>query len=260
MSHVLLVEDNPDILANMSEALEMNGYQVDRVGDGQQAIEFLNATQPLPDLIVSDISMPHVNGYELLATCQRNPDWNGISFIFLTALGQRQDILAGKKLGADDYLVKPFRPDDLIVAIENKLRRVEQIKASAESKLDKSRRELLTLISHELRTPLSAIYGGAELLADSLSNVPDSMSHRMLGLVQSGAKRMRRLVDQIVLMTQLDSKNLAQSLEKASRPYDMKDMIERAYSLLEEEWQPDMPPVTFNFHMSDKPIMVIGHP
>src|SRR6185295_15856441 len=98
MSHVLLVEDNPDILANMTDALEINGYQVDCVGDGQQAIEFLNTAQNLPDIIVSDISMPHVNGYELLATCQRHAEWSGISFIFLTALGQRQDILAGKKL------------------------------------------------------------------------------------------------------------------------------------------------------------------
>src|SRR5690242_3721375 len=111
MTHVLLVEDNIDILANMSDALELNGYQVTGVEDGQQALEFLSAVPRLPDLIVSDISMPHVNGYELLANCQQNPEWNGISFIFLTALGQRQDILAGKKLGADDYLVKPFRPD-----------------------------------------------------------------------------------------------------------------------------------------------------
>jgi signal transduction histidine kinase len=260
MAHVLLVEDNLDILANMSDALELNGYQVARVEDGQQALEYLNNAQPLPDLIVSDISMPHVNGYELLAKCQRNPDWNGIAFIFLTALGQRQDILAGKKLGADDYLVKPFRPDELMVAIENKLRRTEQIKATAESKLDQSRRELLSIISHELRTPLSAIYGGTELLADSLSNVPDSMSSRMLNLVQSGAKRMRRFIEQITLMMQLDSKSLAQSLEKASRAYDMKIITERAYSLLEEEWKPDMPEVTFNFYLPDNPVMVMGHP
>ncbi|MBA3874500.1 MAG: response regulator [Anaerolineae bacterium] len=260
MVHVLLVEDNPDILANISMALEMNGYAVNQAANGQQALDFLNANPTAPDIIVSDISMPYINGYELLAACQQHIEWSGIPFIFLTALGDRKDILAGKKLGADDYLVKPFRPDELVVAIENKLRRIDQIKANAESKLDQNRRELLTLISHELRTPLTAIYGGTEMLADSLINVPDSMSQRMLSLVQSGAKRMRRLVDQIVLMTQLDSKSLGQSLANNTHQYDMKFIIERAYTLLEEEWQPDMPAATFNFNLSDEPVMVIGNP
>lgn len=260
MTQVLLVEDNPDLLASISLELEMNGFEVDQAGDGQQALDFLRSTIKLPDIIVSDIAMPNVNGYELLTTCQRNEQWSGIPFIFLTALGERKDILVGKKLGADDYLVKPFRPDELIVAVKNKLKRVEQLTASAERKLDKTRRDLLTLISHELRTPLSAIYGGTELLADSLANVPDPMSRRMLDLVQSGAKRMRRLVDQIILLTQLDSGSLGQSLEKTASNYDMKMMIDRAYMLLEEEWKPEAPPVKFNFYLPPDPILVRGNP
>ncbi len=260
MTYVLLVEDNADVLASVSLELAMQGYEVDQATNGHEALAILAATDRLPDIIVSDITMPHVNGYELLATCQGDANLRAIPFIFLTALGDRKDILVGKKLGADDYLVKPFRGDELIVAIENKLKRVAQIKAEVEHKLDSTRRELLTIISHELRTPLSAIYGGAELLADSLANVPDPMSHRMLELVQSGAKRMRRLVEQIVLLTQLDIGSLGQSLEKSARAYDMKIIIERAYKQLEEEWNPDMPAVTFNFHFPTDPIMAYGNP
>lgn len=259
MPHVLIVEDSVVLLENISATLEMNGYQVSFAEDGQQAIDFLNTTASLPDIIVSDINMPNINGYELLTTCQRHEEWSGISFIFLTALGAHTDVIAGKKLGVDDYLVKPFRLEELLIAIENKLHRAKQFKASAERKLDQDRRELLTVISHELRTPLSAIYGGTELLADSLANVPDSMASRMLNLVQSGAKRMRRLVDEIVMLMQLDSKNLAQALEKSSRPYNMKPIIERAYMLLEEEWQPDIPCVNFNFYMPEQPVMVNGN-
>ncbi len=168
MTRVLLVEDTPDLLASVSLELEMNGYDVDQASDGQRALDILDKADTLPDIIVSDIDMPNMNGYELLTTCQQHHEWKGIPFIFLTALGERNDILTGKKLGVDDYLVKPFRSDELMIAINNKLQRVEQIKATAEHRLDKTRRELLTLISHELRTPLSAIYGGTELLVDSL--------------------------------------------------------------------------------------------
>jgi len=260
MTRVLLVEDTPDVLSSVSLELEMNGYEVDQAADGQLALDLLDNMATLPDIIVSDIAMPNVNGYELLATCQHHEEWRAIPFIFLTALGERKDILAGKKLGVDDYLVKPFRGDELIVAINNKLRRVEQIRETAEHRLDKTRRELLTLISHELRTPLSAIYGGTELLADSLANVPDPMSRRMLDLVQSGAKRMRRLVEQIVLMTQIDSGSLAQSLEKYPGKYDIKQMIDRAYRTLEEEWKPDVPSIKFNFDLPPGAMMVSGNP
>lgn len=260
MTQVLLVEDNPDLLSSIRLELEMNSYEVNSATDGQEALDLLaESTAQLPDIIVSDIAMPNISGYELLMTCQRNDKWSGIPFIFLTALGERREILAGKKLGADDYLVKPFRPDELIVAIQNKLRRIDQLKASAERQLDSTRRELLTLISHELRTPLSAIYGGTELLSDSLANVPDPMSRRMLELVQSGAKRMRRLVDQIILLTQLESGSLASSLEKLPVDADMKVMIDRAYMLLEEEWRPDIPPVKFNFYLPDEPVIVSGN-
>jgi signal transduction histidine kinase len=259
MSCVLLVEDNINISENISLELSMNGYEVSQAVNGQEALDILSSMSTLPDIIVSDINMPCINGYELLANCQRNPNWSGIPFIFLTALADRKDIMTGKKLGVDDYLVKPFRGDELIVAIENKLKRVEQLKVEAERKLDGTRRELLTIIAHELRTPLSAIYGGAELLADSLADIPDSMSKRMLNLVQSGAKRMRRLVDQIVFLTQLDTGSLAQSLQNNVRSYDMRIMVERAYKLLEEEWLPDAPPVVFDFHLPADPVMVTGN-
>ena len=260
MTHVLFVEDTLEILTNIGFNLEMDGYQMSLAENGQKAIDFLKSTTSLPDIIVSDIMMPLVNGYELLTACQQNPEWSNIPFIFLTALGARDDVMTGKKMGVDDYLVKPFLTEELIVAIENKLRRVRQIQAHAEDRLDQTRRELLTIISHELRTPLSAIYGGAELLADSLEVIPDSMSHRMLSLVQSGAKRMRRLVDQIVMMTQLDSKSLAQSLERGNYKYDMQGIIESAYKLLEEEWQPDMPDVAFNFNLPTEPVTISGNP
>ncbi|MBI1278827.1 MAG: response regulator [Anaerolineaceae bacterium] len=260
MTRVLLVEDTFDLLANVSQELELNGYEVEQAANGRMALDLLEKAETLPDIIVSDIDMPQVNGYELLATCQRHREWRGIPFIFLTALGDRKDVLVGKKLGADDYLVKPFRSDELIISIKNKLRRVEQIRTTAEQKLDKTRRDLLTMISHELRTPLSAIYGGSELLADSLAKVSDPMSRRMLDLVQSGAKRMRRLVEQIIFLTQLDSGSLANSLEKFPEIQDMQLMINSAYKSLEEEWGSDVPAISIHFQLPSEPVTVVGNP
>ncbi len=127
MTRVLLVEDNLDVLDAIRLELEMNGYEVDQAIDGQMALDLLTSTDALPEIIISDITMPNVDGYELLATCKRHPQWSSIPFIFLTALSTHKDIQKGKKLGADDYLVKPFQHDELIRAVKNQLRRVDLI-------------------------------------------------------------------------------------------------------------------------------------
>jgi two-component system alkaline phosphatase synthesis response regulator PhoP len=126
---ILIVEDNPDMVAQLKLALEMEGYQVLAAADGQEALRVLERVTP--DLIVADIMMPRMNGYELYEATHQDERWVSVPFIFLTAKTEKEDIRLGKEMGADDYLVKPVEREDLMAAIRGKLKRVTELKEAA---------------------------------------------------------------------------------------------------------------------------------
>jgi DNA-binding response OmpR family regulator len=122
---ILVVDDQLALRDNVRQALEEAGYQVLSAGDGLEALTALQA-QPV-DLIVADIAMPRMNGYQLYERVRKNPGWLHVPFIFLTARALDSDVRYGKQLGVDDYLVKPFELEDLLAAVEGKLRRAQQL-------------------------------------------------------------------------------------------------------------------------------------
>ncbi len=137
---VLIVDDQPDIIEGIKLILEQEGFGVWTAANGQLALNKLQEsfTQPkpqipdnmpiryLPDLILADIMMPVMDGYELYEQVRSNPYLNHIPFTFLTAKVDSADVRQGKALGVDDYLTKPCLPEDLIASVKGKLRRTEQ--------------------------------------------------------------------------------------------------------------------------------------
>lgn len=117
---ILFVEDNPDILENTLEILELDGFQVLGANNGEQGVQM--AFEHLPDLIISDIQIPRLNGYELLSLVKKNPSTSSIPFVFLSASAQREDIEKGKMSGATAYLIKPILADDLKKVIHDILK------------------------------------------------------------------------------------------------------------------------------------------
>jgi len=118
--------------------LEFNNYEVITATNGQEALNLLSEMDTLPDLILSDIRMPEMNGYDFFKTVSANPKWALIPFIFLSARASPHDVRFGKMLGADDYLTKPFREEDLLAIIAGKLARnktIESLKKSLEANL-----------------------------------------------------------------------------------------------------------------------------
>ncbi len=122
---ILVVDDQSALRDNVRQALEESGYQVLTACDGLEALTALQM-QPV-DLIVADIAMPRLNGYQLYERVRKNPRWLNVPFIFLTARTLDSDIRYGKQLGVDDYLVKPFQLEDLLAAVEGKLRRAQEL-------------------------------------------------------------------------------------------------------------------------------------
>lgn len=121
MARILLAEDD-DMLRRMTRAiLEMNGYEVFAYPNGQAALEAFE--QINPDLVVSDISMPILNGFQMLEAVRKLSSGSVVPFLFLSALSEHDDVYHAKRLGVDDYLFKPFQPEDLLVAVQARLER-----------------------------------------------------------------------------------------------------------------------------------------
>ena len=122
---ILVVDDQLAIRLLSKRILEGSGYAVIMAEDGAMALKLL-AEQPI-DLIVADIAMPNLNGYQLFERVSENPNWVNVPFIFLSARDLDSDIRYAKSLGVDDYITKPFEPDDMLSSIRGRLLRAEQL-------------------------------------------------------------------------------------------------------------------------------------
>lgn len=109
---ILVVEDNGDNRENTTELLELSDYSVSTANNGEEGLNM--ALQQTPDLILCDIQMPVMNGYNLLEKIRKQPSLNNSLFVFFTASCEKKEIEMGMRMGADDYLVKPFTGEDLL--------------------------------------------------------------------------------------------------------------------------------------------------
>jgi DNA-binding response OmpR family regulator len=116
---ILLVEDSIPLLRNAAFLLEISGYRVLTATSGVEGISVLHRQRP--DLIVSDIEMPHMDGYQFLQAVRADRRWRTIPFIFISGKYELDDLMYGLDLGADDYLPKPFDIYELLEVIERTL-------------------------------------------------------------------------------------------------------------------------------------------
>lgn len=126
MKTILVIEDNEDIRENVTEILTLSDYNVISAANGKEGIE--TAQKQKPDLIICDIMMPGVDGYGVLHVLHKDPETQNIPFIFLTSKSERSDFRSAMEMGADDYITKPFAGNELLNAIESRLKKNEVIK------------------------------------------------------------------------------------------------------------------------------------
>ncbi len=124
MKKILVIEDEPAMRSNLRDILELENFLPVTAANGREGIA--TATRELPDLILCDVMMPEQDGHAVLAALRADSLTAKIPFIFLTAKGEHADVRTGMNLGADDYLVKPVRVDDLLEAIAARLERALQ--------------------------------------------------------------------------------------------------------------------------------------
>jgi DNA-binding response OmpR family regulator len=129
VARVLVVEDNPDIAALIRHYLERAGHAVDALGSGREVVPRVRATPP--DLIVLDLMLPGMDGLLVCQALRQDAATAGVPVIMLTARGEESDRVRGLELGADDYVVKPFSPKELVARVAALLRRIERPKTAA---------------------------------------------------------------------------------------------------------------------------------
>jgi CheY-like chemotaxis protein len=120
---ILIVDDDPWILRMVSTLLEKRGFSIFTAEDGEQGV--LKADQSRPDLIITDVMMPKMDGWQMVRALRSRPELAFIPVIFLTALGGEDDRIKGFRLGADDYLSKPFRFEELDLRVSNALKKAK---------------------------------------------------------------------------------------------------------------------------------------
>ena len=114
---ILVVDDEPDILLTVGQMLELSGFEVVRAKDGNECIDKINGFETDPDLIILDIMMPNISGWDVAAKLKENPKWKDIPIVFLTAKGDTMSVGMGG-LAAVDYIVKPFDIKDLVTRVK----------------------------------------------------------------------------------------------------------------------------------------------
>lgn len=167
MQKILVIEDEELLRSSLIELLEIEDYEVIGAKDGVDGLQ--KAVEELPDLIICDIMMPRMNGYEVIKNLKENPITETIPFIFLTAKADRVDSRFGMDLGADDYLTKPFNKFDLYNSISSRIKKQKVVTQKYDKKIQDLKSNLASTLPHELRTPLNGILASSQFFCKKLT-------------------------------------------------------------------------------------------
>ena len=207
---ILVVEDEPQILEIIAFLLEEENFRVLQAIHGEAALSLLDENKP--DLIISDIRMPGMDGFTLCEQVRSTPAFAQTPFIFLTAKGERADVRRGMGLGADDYLIKPFEPEELLSAVRVRLARAAETQAAISKVGTELQDQIIHTLTHEFRTPLSLVLGYTDLLESSGPGMNENDFQKALRGLHSGSLRLMSLVEDFLLLSRLRAGIIAREL------------------------------------------------
>ena len=227
MATIVLVEDNAELREMAAGYLRTQGFVVETAPDGLHGL--VEISRVVPDLIVSDISMPGMDGFELRRRLNELPGLASIPFLFMSAHHERERIREGMRLGADDYLTKPFTIADLLEAVTSRLTRHEQAVQHEAEQLQRMSESLQLIFPHEITTPISQIMAISQILPEM--NAEEQAEY--LSLMQEAAERLNRLTSAFRDVTSLTMHQSDGSFGLADALPEPQDMTSRIQAWIE---------------------------
>ena len=209
-ARVLVVDDNADLRQYLSKLLH-SAHEVVTASDGQAALEKID--EVAPDIVVSDVMMPRLDGFGLVRRLRANPKTASIPVILLSARAGEESAIDGLDAGADDYLVKPFSARELLARVRTHVELATSRRAWI-AELERTNHELDSFsysVSHDLRAPLRAIQGFAQVIAADYSNLLDDAGRDYLQRIQTAVSRMTVMIDSMLELARITRASLRTS-------------------------------------------------
>lgn len=186
----------------IGETLDLFGFETITAENGASGVE--QSRQHVPDLVICDINMPGLDGYGTLKAMREHPSTAAIPFVFLSGSTDRIAVRKGMELGADDYLTKPFTPQELVASVRTRLEKQDEIQRRSDEKLDELRGNLSLALPHELRTPLNGIMGLAHLMMEDYQQMPPEEVLESARFIHESAMRLHRLIENFLVYSQIE--------------------------------------------------------
>ncbi|HKJ31126.1 MAG TPA: hybrid sensor histidine kinase/response regulator [Balneolales bacterium] len=204
---ILIVDDVPQNIQVLGTNLRNKNYEIAVAQNGKQALQV--AEEIYPDLILLDIMMPEMDGYEVCERLKEKGDTKDIPVILLTGKTETEDILKGFEVGAADYITKPYNSAELLARVKTHLElkqsRNELRKKNNELiKLNEHKNTFFSMVSHDLRNPLMGFLNLAEILKDDYDNLDDARVKQFINLLYDAADEMQKLLGNLLEWSRLE--------------------------------------------------------
>lgn len=227
---ILIIDDTVANLRLLSQLLTGHGYKVRAVRDGAQAIAAAQAAPP--DLILLDIVMPGMDGYEVCRHLKEDERTRDIPILFISALGTVEDKVKAFTTGGVDYVTKPFQTEEVLARVRTHLALRDLTRQLSQQLVELQERNaeldaFAHTVAHDIKGPLSMLVGYAELLEQDYQNLPERTRQESIQALGRGALSLTNIVDELLLLASV------RKLEVIPEPLDMKPIVHQACERLE---------------------------
>ncbi|MDI1336569.1 MAG: hybrid sensor histidine kinase/response regulator [Lacunisphaera sp.] len=219
LSHakILIVEDDDTVRQTLADILELNGYQAVMAKNGTEGLAA--AKSESPTVIITDVAMPGLNGFELLEAFRADPDLRTVPIIVVSASIDRAATRRGMELGAADFITKPFTENEVLLSVAARLEKLELLK-----ELD----AFAHTVAHDLKNPLGTLCGRLYLLGAKLGQADAAALQRDLREAQNSANRLNEIIEELLVLTGVRRQTVSPA------PLDMRAIVAEATDRLEE--------------------------